>query len=97
MNNWGVSEEEAEKMFQEEKLKRAFLHNIYKEPYVVYYVEDSDIHNMKKICEINNMGDFAFSEWMSFYRDRIDNLRKQCNITGVIPIITKEECVACGL
>jgi hypothetical protein len=95
--SWGVTQSEAEQMFERGELKKTFLKNTYGEPYTVYYQESPDSKDYKKVCEVNNMGDFVLSEWVEFYDCRVDNLATQCNIINAIPIITKEECFACGL
>lgn len=95
--SWGITEKQAETLFQEGKLQKTELKNYLGEPYVVYYVVSSDHRDYKNICEANNMGDFVFSEWMEFHDCRVDNLRIQCDVKNAIAIITKEECIACGL
>lgn len=97
MKDWGITLKQAEEMVKQGKLKQTELNNIYDVSYVVYYQENPESLDSQAICAANNMGKFVFSEWMEFYRCRVDALREQCNITGVIPIITKEECIACGL
>jgi hypothetical protein len=95
--SWGITEKQAEALFQEGKLQKTELKNYLGEPYAVYYANSSNPHDYAEICQANNMGDFVFSEWMEFYNSRVDNLVHQCDIRNAIPIITKEECIACGL
>ena len=96
MNKWGITEKEAEQLVSEGKLKKVQIKNYCNEPYTVYYEENPDNCDYKKICDVNKMG-CVLSEWMEFYYSRIDNLRNQANVTNAIPIITKEECFSCGL
>ncbi len=97
MNNWGITEKEAEQLVSEGKLKKVQIKNYRKEPYTVYYAENPEGYDYKKICDVNNMGGFVLGEWMEFYRCRVDNLATQCNIVNAIPVITKEECINYGL
>jgi hypothetical protein len=83
-------------MIRERQAEASFHFGTYKKHKHVYYIECDKHPTIDEILNANELK-LGLSEWWDFLRDRQQFLIDELKVKHVIPIITYEECVSCGL
>ena len=61
-----------------------------------YYSDVEDCDSIETITKLNDIT-YAFSEWMEFYYDIKQIIKEGTGENKIVPLITYEMCVSCGL
>jgi len=83
-----ITEKEAQELLKEGKIKQ--LNSLY------YYPNIENHTDVKTVMRLNGL-EFAFSEWWEFYHDISLLIKEKTGENKIVPLITYETCVSCGL